>query len=71
MLTQKLFRFMSRVSREVCLYPLKGFGRWLLMPPRGAGLALPQFLLAIFISGAFLDDGSLRLNKPGHRVDVG
>ena len=33
---------------------LKGFGRWLLGAAGGAGLALLQFVLAIFISGAFL-----------------
>ena len=33
---------------------LKGFGRWLLGAAAGAGLALLQFVLAIFISGAFL-----------------
>ena len=33
---------------------LKGFGSWLLSAVGGAGLALLQFVLAIFISGAFL-----------------
>jgi predicted PurR-regulated permease PerM len=33
---------------------LKGFGSWLLGAVGGAGLALLQFVLAIFISGAFL-----------------
>jgi predicted PurR-regulated permease PerM len=33
---------------------LKGFGSWLLGAAGGAGLALLQFVLAIFISGAFL-----------------
>jgi len=33
---------------------LKGFGTWLLGAAEGAGIALLQFVLAIFISGAFL-----------------